>query len=65
MQQMQETWVGRSPRVGNGNPGQYSCLEKIHKQRSLMGGSMGSQRFKSDRTEQARTFEVSTEGTPL
>ena len=27
----------RSSGGGNGNPGQYSCLEKIHKQRSLMG----------------------------
>ena len=29
--------LGRSSGGGNGNPGQYSCLEKIHKQRSLMG----------------------------
>ena len=26
---------GRSPGVGNGNPLQYSCLEKFHGQRSL------------------------------
>ena len=28
---------GRSPRVENGNPLQYSCLEKFHGQRSLAG----------------------------
>ena len=28
---------GRSPGGGNGNPLQYSCLEKIHGQRSLVG----------------------------
>ena len=27
--------LGRPPRVGNGNPLQYSCLENIHGQRSL------------------------------
>ena len=26
---------GRSPAVGNGNPLQYSCLEKFHGQRSM------------------------------
>ena len=30
---------GRSPREGNGNPLQYSCLEKSHGQRSLAGYS--------------------------
>ena len=34
---------GRSPGVENGNPLQYSCLEKFHGQRSLAGWSMGSQ----------------------
>ena len=34
---------GRSPGEGNGNLLQYSCCEKSHGQRSLMG-SMGSQR---------------------
>ena len=29
----------RSPRAGNGNPLQYSCLEKFHGQRSLTGYS--------------------------
>ena len=28
---------GRSPGEGNGNPPQYSCLEKPHGQRSLAG----------------------------
>ena len=30
---------GRSPGEGNGNPLQYSCLEKFHGQRSLVGYS--------------------------
>ena len=30
---------GRSPGEGNGNPPQYSCLEKPHGQRSLVGCS--------------------------
>ena len=29
--------LGRSPRGGNGNPLQYSCQEKSHGQRSLVG----------------------------
>ena len=33
------TGSGRSPGVGNGNPFQYSCLEKSHGQRSLVGYS--------------------------
>ena len=33
--------LGRSPGEGNGNPLQYSCLEKSHGRRSLQ--SMGSQ----------------------
>ena len=31
--------LGRSPGGGNGNPLQYSCLEKVHAQRSLAGYS--------------------------
>ena len=31
--------LGRTPRGGNGNPLQYSCLEKSHGQRSLVGYS--------------------------
>jgi len=34
--------LGRFPGEGDGNPLQYSCLEKFHGQRSLV--SMGSQR---------------------
>jgi len=30
----------RSPRGGNGNPLQYSCLENSHGQRSLAGYSL-------------------------
>ena len=42
MQEMQEgtdaiPGPGRSPGVGNGNPLEYSCLEKSHGQRSLAG----------------------------
>ena len=29
--------LGRSPEEGNGNPFQYSCLEKSHRRRSLVG----------------------------
>ena len=29
--------LGRSPGAGHGNPYQYSCLEKSHRQRSLVG----------------------------
>ena len=40
---------GRSPKEGNGNPLQYSCLEKSHGQRNLAGyKSMGSQRVRHD-----------------
>ena len=31
-----DLWVGRHPGEGNGNPLQYSCLEKSHGQRSLV-----------------------------
>ena len=43
MEEPQETQVGlipglgRSPEGGHGNPLQYSCLEKLHGQRSLVG----------------------------
>ena len=41
---MQKTWgsipgLGKSPEEGNGNPLQYSCLEKSHGQQSLVGYS--------------------------
>ena len=32
-----DSWRGRSPGGGHGNPLQYSCLENHHGQRSLMG----------------------------
>ena len=32
--------LGRSPGVGHGNLFQYSCLEKSHGQRSLVGYSL-------------------------
>ena len=40
----------RSPRDGNGNPLQYSCLEKFHGQRSLAGYSPWGHK-ESDMTE--------------
>ena len=41
---------GRSPGGGNGNPLQYSCLEKSHGQRSPVGYSPWG-RKESDTTE--------------
>ena len=32
-------WVGKIPRERNGNRLQYSCLENLHRQRSLVGYS--------------------------
>ena len=43
--------VGRSPGGGHGNPLQYSCLEKVHGQRSLVGSSLWCLKA-SDPTEQ-------------
>ena len=42
--------LGRPPREGHGNPLQYSCLEKLHGQKSLMGcmQSVGSHRVGHD-----------------
>ena len=45
---------GRSPRVGNGNPLQYSCLENPHGQRSLAGYSPRSHK-ESDMSEHPST----------
>ena len=42
--------LGRSPGVGNGNPLQYSCLENLHGQRSLVGDRPWSHK-ESDTTE--------------
>ena len=51
---MQETWmnpwVGRCPEVGHGNPLQYSCLENLHGQRSLLGPNPWGHK-ESDMTE--------------
>ena len=41
-----DPWVWKFPGEGNGNPLQYSCLEKSHGWRSLV--SMGSQRVGHD-----------------
>ena len=41
---------GRSPAEGHGNPLQYSCLEKSHGQRNLVGYSPEG-RKQSDMTE--------------
>ena len=41
---------GRSPGEGNGTPLQYSCLEKSHGQRSLVGYSPWGHK-ESDTTE--------------
>ena len=46
--------LGRSPGGGNGNPLQYSCLEKSHGQRSLVGYSPWD-RKELDTTEQLST----------
>ena len=50
--------LGRSPGGGNGNPLQYSCLEKSHGRRSLAGCSPWG-RKESDTTERLH-FHVST-----
>ena len=42
--------LGRSTEEGNGNPLQYSCLEKSHGQRSMVGYSPWGQEG-SDMTE--------------
>ena len=36
------TREGRSPGVGNGDPLQYSCLERFHGQRNLVGYGLWS-----------------------
>ena len=47
---------GRTPGEGNGNPLQYSCLEKLHGQRSLVGYTPWGCK-ESDTTEQLH-FEI-------
>ena len=46
--------LGGSPGGGHGNPFQYFCLENPHRQRSLVGCSLGGCK-ESDTTEQLRT----------
>ena len=48
---------GRSSGVGNGTPLQYSCLENLHGQRSLVGYSPWG-RKKSDITERLSTYII-------
>ena len=53
-----DPWVWKIPGVGNGNPLQYSCLEKSHGQRSLAGcGPQGCTEL--DVTEATYTHMVS------
>ena len=49
--------LGRSPGGGYGNPLQYSCLENLHGQRSLVGCSPWSLK-ESDTTEQLNWTEL-------
>ena len=46
---------GRSPGGGNGSPNQYSCLEKSHGQRSLVGYSLWGCK-ESDMTEHTELY---------
>ena len=48
---------GRSPREGNSNPPQYSCLEKFHGHRSLAGCSPWGLK-ESNMTEQLSTHAL-------
>ena len=48
---------GRSPGGGNGNPLQYSCLEKSHGQRSLTGYSPWGHK-ELDTTEHSHTYKI-------
>ena len=47
-------WGGKIPWRGHGNPLQYSCLENLHGQRSLVGYSLKE----SDMTERLSTAQV-------
>ena len=51
--------LGRSPGEGNGNALQYSCLEKSHGRRSLVGNSPWSLE-EMDTTERLSFFLIST-----
>ena len=50
------TGLGRSPGGGHGNPLQYSCLENLHGQRSLVGYSPWG-RKELDMTEPTSTAQ--------
>ena len=50
--------LGRSPGEGNGNPLQYSCLEKSHGWRSLVGYSLWGHK-ESDTMEQLHFLSLS------
>ena len=52
--------MGRSPGGGHGNPLQYSCLEKVHGQRSLVGYSLWCLK-ESDATERLSTAQNSAQ----
>ena len=52
----QGSWIGKIPWRRNGNPLQYSCLEKPHGQRSLAGCSPQGRR-ESDTPERLSTAQ--------
>ena len=54
--------LGRSPGGGNGNPLQYSCLEKSHRQRSLVGYSLWGHK-ELDTTKQLDAKQLDTNST--
>ena len=56
--------LGRSPRGGQDNPLQYSCVENPHGQRSLVGYSPRG-RKELDRTRQLSTSQHSTKSMVL
>ena len=55
---------GRSPGVGNGNPLQYSCLEKSHGWRSLAGYTPRGHKD-SDTTEHTPRLAILFTAVPL
>ena len=55
-----ETWVGKIPGGGHGNPLQYSCLENPHGQRSLVGYSPWG-RKELEMTERLNTAQRSSQ----
>ena len=53
------SWMGRSPGGGHGNPLQYFCLENSHGQRSLAGYSPWGHK-ELDMTKQLSTAQYSS-----